>query len=388
MPLTGEAKAEWRRRNREGISAQLREWKAKKVASDPGYLEREREKERARRIKKASLRPPRMCNCGKPTPTRSIKYCSPECRPPKRVKAQAKKEQQAKKCAVCPNEFVPKMATQIFCSAECRKSRESEKSNEYARKRYATNPEYRARQIAKSSERFATDPEYREQERVRRAVKRTESRRLRTEEKLCGWCGQPFMTANKKKKYCGRDCLLAEMGQRNAKRNRVRYWSSADVRAKHAEYGRLPEVRKKNIQYSARWKSRMKAENPEAWAKICATRSSAVHNWRVKKLAEDPGYESRRQMLYRFKIKNAAELVTLAIDAGTLMEKSKCSRPSLPHHRIPPSTSTSSRRCQRMSFDPSSPASSVSLPRASDTSRTSGARWVHVVLTSVNSAAA
>jgi hypothetical protein len=73
MPLTGEAKAEWRRKNRARIYAYTREWLESRLVAEPDYLDKQYAKAKA-------LRPVRKCGCGAIL-VGNRRYCSDDCRP-------------------------------------------------------------------------------------------------------------------------------------------------------------------------------------------------------------------------------------------------------------------------------------------------------------------
>lgn len=49
-------------------------------------------------------------------------------------------------CSICGKNFIKTKCNQLYCSKECKRKRNNELHVEYARRRYAGDPEFRERQ--------------------------------------------------------------------------------------------------------------------------------------------------------------------------------------------------------------------------------------------------
>lgn len=86
-----------------------------------------------------------------------------------------------RKCAVCHLFFSPIRPNQVVCGAACRAERVRAQGRASDRTRYARNPAYRRRQIAKSAARFRVDAAYRARlaDRAReRRIEQADARRV------------------------------------------------------------------------------------------------------------------------------------------------------------------------------------------------------------------
>jgi endogenous inhibitor of DNA gyrase (YacG/DUF329 family) len=165
-----------------------------------------------------------------------------------------------------------------------------------AKERYATDPEYRERKLAKSFAAFAAkDAETRRKERAPRAKKRSEeraaAREARTQGVPCAFCGAVFRKDRPDyRRYCSAVCGEKANNKQTVARSVARY--RAD-----------PEYRKRALQAKAEYHRRRFERE---------VRNGTYELWR----------ENLRRHLNRWKNRKATS--KLAAEIGTFLEEVKC----------------------------------------------------------------
>ena len=214
-------------------------------------------------------------------------------------------------CAVCSEPFIPKMRTQVACGPVCRKVRQKESGQKLDRKRYHENPEYRAKQIAKSGFRYKNDADYRKRESDRR-----KNEWANRPVPPCRWCGVEFTRNHGFRWFCSVECRIFDRRLRSRVIAKFRYHHDPEFRKKRDDYHKKrrrsdPEFRRKELGWQ------------RAWLSIPGNRDkvrAAMAMYRERRRAEDPNWEAKRAAEYRERKIRREALAELMVTIGTLGE--------------------------------------------------------------------